>query len=114
MDNDRNFIVFGSQHHRDSHKSAFGKDHIRFIFFQKLPGFPISFYYPERIGEIFQIEIAAKFTRGNPVIGDLGVFDKLFLDPLIGTDIADLVPKFPQRRNKRQIWCHVAGSSSAG
>lgn len=83
--------MFGSQHHRDGYKTAFGKDHVRFIFFQKLASFPVSFYHAEGVGEIFQIEVAAQFAGGYPVIGDPGVFDEFFLNALIRANIADLV-----------------------
>ena len=36
MDDDRHFIMLGSQNDRNSDKTAFGKDDIRFVFFHQL------------------------------------------------------------------------------
>ena len=49
MDDDRHFIMLGSQNDRNSDKTAFGKDDIRFVFFHKLASLKVSFQNAKRI-----------------------------------------------------------------
>ena len=62
MDDGRNMVTFRSQNHRNGHKSAFGKYHIRLIVFDQFAGFRIAFQYAERIGKVLQIEVSAEFS----------------------------------------------------
>ena len=43
MDDGRNMVAFCSQNHRNGHKAAFGKYHVRFIVFDQFTGFRIAF-----------------------------------------------------------------------
>ena len=89
MDNSGNMVMLCCQDHRNRNKAAFGKEYVRFIFFNELPCLSVSFQDAEGIGKVFKIEITAQLSRRNTIIGNPCVFDQLSFDPIVGANIAD-------------------------
>ena len=79
------------QNHRHGDKAALGKYHIRLIAAQQPQSLGVSLQYPEGVGEILNIQIAAQLAGRDAVIGNAGVLNQPPLDALIRADIAYFV-----------------------
>ena len=75
-------------------KAALGENGCRVKFFQHAFCLADPLQNPARVRQVFQAEVAAEFSGRDSGIGDAGLFRKRFLDPVIGTDIVNLVAAF--------------------
>ena len=114
VDNGRNFAFFCRNHNRNGDETAFGKYDVRLELFQDLLRLAKTFQDPERVGEVFEVKVAAQFAGRNSVVGNAELLDEFALDPFVGTDVGDLVACLPEGREQGDIWGNMTGSAAAG
>ena len=68
----------------------------------------------ERIREVLPVEIPAQLAGRDPIVGDLLLLDQSRFDPIVGTDIIDLITCLAQGWKQCDIRRNMAGSSAAG
>ena len=107
-------VVLSSQDHRNSHKAAFGKKYIGFIFFYEFPCLSVSFQDAEGVRKVFKIKITAQLSGRNSIIGNSCVFDQLPFNSVVRADIADVISGFFQGRDQSQIWSNMTSGAAAG
>ena len=113
VDDDGDFLPFSCLHDRHCYEAALGKNNIGAQLLQKLFGLQESLRDAKRIREIFEIEVSAQLSRGDPVIGDAEFFNQFFFDSVIGTDVLNIVVELPQARDQCNIWSDMTGCSAA-
>ena len=101
-------------HYRDTDKASLGKDDVRADLLQVLSRFPKSLDHPERICQVFHVQITAEFACGNPIIGNVKICDQFFFDSVIGTDIGNFIAGLLQRRKKGDVRCYMPGCTASG
>ena len=72
------------------------------------------FDHPERIGQVFQIEVTTEFSGCDPVIGDVLRLDQLFFNAGIGADVSDIISFFFLKREKSDVWRDMTCRAAPG
>ena len=114
VDHARNVERARRAHHRHADKAALGEDDVRFVFFEKFAGLPVAVDHAEGIREILHVKISPQLSRRDSYIGQPEVGDQILLDPLLGPYISDLIARFLQIRQERNIGRNMSGSPAAG
>ena len=80
--------------HGNTDKASLGKNDIRIDLFQIFSGFAKALDHSERIRKIFNVQVTAKLSRCDSVIGNIEICDQLLFNAFIGADIGNLIAKF--------------------
>ena len=114
MDNAGDPEAGGSPHNGDAYEAALGEDHVRPVAFQEPAGFREALDDPEGVCEVFEIKIAPQLPCRHSNVGNAAVEHQFLLDPVLRTDIGDLIARFPKRGQQGDVRCHVPGGPAAG
>ena len=114
VDHARNVEGARRAHHRHADKAALGEDDVRFVFFEKFAGLAVAVNHAERIRKVLHVKISPELPRRDSHIGQPEIGDQILLNSLLGSDISDLITRFLQIRQERNIGRNMAGSPAAG